>query len=37
MVRGETNSRVVEFWQGRENQVHNRVRVIGGRVERLQP
>jgi pyridoxamine 5'-phosphate oxidase len=28
---------VVEFWQGRENRVHNRVRVSGGRVERLQP
>ena len=28
---------VVEFWQGRENRVHNRIRVIGGRVERLQP
>ncbi|ODR10627.1 pyridoxamine 5'-phosphate oxidase [Mycolicibacillus koreensis] len=27
----------VEFWQGRENRVHNRVRVIGERVERLQP
>lgn len=27
----------VEFWQGRENRVHNRIRVIGGRVERLQP
>jgi pyridoxamine 5'-phosphate oxidase len=28
---------VVEFWQGRENRVHNRIRVSGGRVERLQP
>lgn len=28
---------VVEFWQGRENRVHNRIRVAGGRVERLQP
>lgn len=28
---------VVEFWQGRENRVHNRVVVTGGRVERLQP
>lgn len=28
---------VVEFWQGRENRVHNRIRVIGERVERLQP
>jgi pyridoxamine 5'-phosphate oxidase len=28
---------VVEFWQGRENRVHNRIRVIGGKVERLQP
>jgi pyridoxamine 5'-phosphate oxidase len=28
---------VVEFWQGRENRVHNRIRVIGGNVERLQP
>jgi pyridoxamine 5'-phosphate oxidase len=28
---------VVEFWQGRENRVHNRIRVTGGRVERLQP
>lgn len=29
----------VEFWQGRENRVHNRIRVVldGGRVERLQP
>ena len=28
---------VVEFWQGRENRIHNRIRVIGDRVERLQP
>jgi pyridoxamine 5'-phosphate oxidase len=28
---------VVEFWQGRENRVHNRIRVTGERVERLQP
>jgi pyridoxamine 5'-phosphate oxidase len=28
---------VVEFWQGRENRVHNRIRVSGGRAERLQP
>jgi pyridoxamine 5'-phosphate oxidase len=28
---------VVEFWQGRENRVHNRIRVIGTQVERLQP
>jgi pyridoxamine 5'-phosphate oxidase len=28
---------MVEFWQGRENRVHNRIRVVGGRVERLQP
>jgi pyridoxamine 5'-phosphate oxidase len=27
----------VEFWQGRENRVHNRIRVVDGRVERLQP
>ncbi|CAA0114922.1 Pyridoxine 5'-phosphate oxidase [Mycolicibacterium vanbaalenii] len=27
----------VEFWQGRENRVHNRIRVCDGRVERLQP
>jgi pyridoxamine 5'-phosphate oxidase len=27
----------VEFWQGRENRVHNRIRVIGSRIERLQP
>ncbi|MGB3352193.1 MAG: pyridoxamine 5'-phosphate oxidase [Mycobacterium sp.] len=28
---------VVEFWQGRENRVHNRIRVRGSVVERLQP
>jgi pyridoxamine 5'-phosphate oxidase len=28
---------VVEFWQGRENRVHNRIRVTGAVVERLQP
>ena len=28
---------VVEFWQGRENRVHNRIRVTGSRIERLQP
>lgn len=28
---------VVEFWQGREDRLHNRIRVTGGRVERLQP
>jgi pyridoxamine 5'-phosphate oxidase len=28
---------VVEFWQGRENRVHNRIRVTGGQIERLQP
>ncbi|BBX72148.1 pyridoxamine 5'-phosphate oxidase [Mycobacterium shinjukuense] len=28
---------VVEFWQGRENRLHNRIRVIGDRIERLQP
>ncbi|MGZ4584815.1 MAG: pyridoxamine 5'-phosphate oxidase [Mycobacterium sp.] len=27
----------VEFWQGRENRVHNRIRVVGDKVERLQP
>ncbi len=27
----------VEFWQGRESRLHNRIRVSGGRVERLQP
>ncbi len=28
---------VVEFWQGRENRVHNRIRTTGAGVERLQP
>jgi pyridoxamine 5'-phosphate oxidase len=28
---------LVEFWQGREDRLHNRIRVVGGRVERLQP
>ena len=28
---------VVEFWQGRENRIHNRIRVTSGRVQRLQP
>ncbi|WP_083666303.1 pyridoxamine 5'-phosphate oxidase [Mycobacterium sp. NS-7484] len=27
----------IEFWQGRENRVHNRIRVREHRVERLQP
>jgi pyridoxamine 5'-phosphate oxidase len=27
----------VEFWQGREGRLHNRIRVTGGRIERLQP
>jgi pyridoxamine 5'-phosphate oxidase len=27
----------VEFWQGRENRVHNRILVTGSTVERLQP
>ena len=27
----------VEFWQGRENRLHNRVVVSRGRVQRLQP
>lgn len=27
----------VEFWQGRENRLHNRIRVSGTRIERLQP
>jgi pyridoxamine 5'-phosphate oxidase len=28
---------VVECWQGRENRLHNRIRVSGDHVERLQP
>ncbi|OAN34800.1 pyridoxamine 5'-phosphate oxidase [Mycolicibacterium iranicum] len=28
---------VVEFWQGRENRVHNRIRLRDGTIERLQP
>lgn len=28
---------VVEFWQGREDRLHNRIRISGGRIERLQP
>jgi pyridoxamine 5'-phosphate oxidase len=28
---------VVEFWQGRENRVHNRIRITEGRQQRLQP
>jgi pyridoxamine 5'-phosphate oxidase len=28
---------VVEFWQGRENRVHNRIVVVDGRAQRLQP
>ncbi|MBV9321092.1 MAG: pyridoxamine 5'-phosphate oxidase [Mycobacterium sp.] len=28
---------VVEFWQGREDRLHNRIRVVGDRIERLQP
>ena len=28
---------VVEFWQGREGRLHNRIRVTGERIERLQP
>ena len=27
----------VEFWQGRENRVHNRIVLSGGHIERLQP
>lgn len=27
----------VEFWQGRENRIHNRIRITGDRIERLQP
>lgn len=28
---------VVEFWQGRDDRMHNRIRVIGSHIERLQP
>jgi pyridoxamine 5'-phosphate oxidase len=28
---------VVEFWQGREDRLHNRIRIAEGRVQRLQP
>lgn len=28
---------LVEFWQGREDRLHNRIRITGDRVERLQP
>ncbi len=28
---------VVEFWQGREDRLHNRIRVSDGGIERLQP
>jgi pyridoxamine 5'-phosphate oxidase len=28
---------VVEFWQGREDRLHNRIKMCGERVERLQP
>lgn len=28
---------VVEFWQGREDRLHNRIRIVGDRIERLQP
>ncbi|VBA51143.1 Pyridoxine/pyridoxamine 5'-phosphate oxidase [Mycobacterium attenuatum] len=28
---------IVEFWQGRENRLHNRIRITNGRLERLQP
>ena len=31
---------IVEFWQGRENRIHNRIRVLpgdGDRIQRLQP
>ncbi len=27
----------VEFWQGREDRLHNRIRVQSGQIERLQP
>lgn len=28
---------IVEFWQGREDRLHNRIKLTGDRVERLQP
>lgn len=28
---------VVEFWQGRENRLHNRIKISGNSIERLQP
>jgi len=28
---------VVEFWQGREDRLHNRIKMSGEHVERLQP
>ena len=28
---------VVEFWQGREDRLHNRIKISGGDVQRLQP
>jgi pyridoxamine 5'-phosphate oxidase len=28
---------VVEFWQGREDRLHNRIKIVGGNVQRLQP
>ena len=28
---------VIEFWQGRENRIHNRIRVTREVIERLQP
>lgn len=31
------SAEVVEFWQGREDRLHNRIRVAGDQVERLQP
>ena len=27
----------IEFWQGREDRLHNRIRIVGDLVERLQP